>query len=521
MGETYIYGNENSKSWCASIGVFVPFPIMSLNETSKIHEFVIKNVKDVAPESKIVIDLDSIDPALALTIAMHLRLSVDSLKENILLPILLVSNLPILTFLSLGECSQFFLARKGYAICSPEDVQYAIKAVEGLTISEYKTDFLDKIHILPDATVGRHSIANQWGAEVLAHVANIDYERNADLINAQRSLYFKYVFAKKFYSDNSSDNNEISIIDFNCDDIHNKKVLLIDDEANCGWVQVLKKVLGVPDDNFDLVDYKVSEYKEIKDEIIKNRVNNDYYDLYLLDLRLMGNVEEDIVITKNFSGYRILDYLIKKNKGNQVIILTASNKAWNLKNLIDAGASGYYIKESPELMLPLSFSKKNYESLMSEINSAFENKFKRKLYRDIYELQKNLRKSKRLKIEGINEELNGVLWKTFIPFMVKVKTKEDFVAAYILLYSVFEILERHYESKLQLKGGKNMTNIINQLYEDIGNGDGLYARIQEVVDARNDFIHPKKSKTPPDFIYNHEGLDKLFSIISKVLYSLS
>ena len=88
MGETYIYGNENSKSWYASIGVFVPFPIMSLNETSKIHEFVIKNVKDVAPESKIVIDLDSIDPALALTIAMHLRLSVDSLKENILLPMI-------------------------------------------------------------------------------------------------------------------------------------------------------------------------------------------------------------------------------------------------------------------------------------------------------------------------------------------------------------------------------------------------------------------------------------------------
>jgi DNA-binding NarL/FixJ family response regulator len=29
-------------------------------------------------------------------------------------------------------------------------------------------------------------------------------------------------------------------------------------------------------------------------------------------------------------------------------MFTASNKAWNMKALLDAGADGYYIKESPE-----------------------------------------------------------------------------------------------------------------------------------------------------------------------------
>lgn len=71
----------------------------------------------------------------------------------------------------------------------------------------------------------------------------------------------------------------------------------------------------------------------------------------------MNGVQEEKVLSPNeFSGMKILKAIKAANQGIQVIMFTASNKAWNMKALLDAGADGYYIKESPEFAFPNSYS---------------------------------------------------------------------------------------------------------------------------------------------------------------------
>ena len=50
-------------------------------------------------------------------------------------------------------------------------------------------------------------------------------------------------------------------------------------------------------------------------------------------LRLNGAAEDGQLVPEEFSGYKVLRRIKELNRGNQVIMLTASNKAWNLKAL--------------------------------------------------------------------------------------------------------------------------------------------------------------------------------------------
>lgn len=515
MEKIYILGNKESQSWGASIGHIILIPAITINDHPSIHDFVVKHIKDLEPDARLIIDLDSVDdPALALTIAMHIRLSADSLNDNIYIPILLVSLCRLDTFLSLGECSQFFLARKGYSFCSTDDVELHISEVTSLTADNYSFDFLNQINIQPDATSGRHSIANLWGADVLARVSGIEYKPNESILKARKSLYFKYVLAKSIQDDSIIGRPEKI-------NATGKKILLIDDEADKGWDICLKSIFAhCSEADFDVVDNNISDYKDLPEEI-KRKIDNDHYDLYLLDLRLLGSAEEDNVITRQFSGYRLLNNVLKKNKGNQVIIMTASNKAWNIKNLISDGAIGYYIKEAPELMLPLEFSMENYNSFILAAKKAFDADYKRCLFRQINYLQNNIKRSKRLREKEITDELVGILKTQFIPFMIKVSSKEDFVAAYLILYGVFEVIKNNYHNDVNMGEKEPMTSIISTIYQRIGNGGNIWKEIEELVNARNSYIHQKKkNKIPAEFIYNKEGLLKLFNIILKIINSL-
>ena len=55
-------------------------------------------------------------------------------------------------------------------------------------------------------------------------------------------------------------------------------------------------------------------------------------------------------------------------------MLTASNKAWNLKALLSPldGASGYFVKESPEYEFSDTFSVANLESFKSDAAKCFD-----------------------------------------------------------------------------------------------------------------------------------------------------
>lgn len=217
-----------------------------------------------------------------------------------------------------------------------------------------------------------HSVANQWGALRLAH--NIGYTSDDIEYNWPPKLYFKYLQANYDFKPITS---PIQIT---------AKVLLIDDNADKGWEKVLKKLFKFDDNNptldekgrpkFVTVNEKVKDYDSLSE---KSRIiiEEQDFDLYLVDLRLNGADEDITTETRNFSGATVLQKIKSLNAGNQVIMFTASNKAWNMRALLSGenAADGYYIKESPLNASDKSFGESNTKSFLQQIDLALESKF--------------------------------------------------------------------------------------------------------------------------------------------------
>lgn len=172
-------------------------------------------------------------------------------------------------------------------------------------------------------------------------------------------------------------------------------------------------------------------------------------------------------------------------------------------------------------MLPIEFSEGNYASFKNDVEKAFDNKFKRDLYQKLDSLQKQIKKSKNFKERGITDELIEKLWKAFMPYMIKIqsKSKNDYASSYIILYGVLEFLKNKFQKDVDKKGNDSMTNIINEIYKQLGNGEELWQEIEVVVTERNDYIHPKEGRTP-QIIFEPEGILKLFNVVNKVISSL-
>lgn len=382
MERILVLGNEQTKKWSESINEshFIQMPIFSLGEDGerKLCEFVINNI---ASDSKaIIVDIDEIsNPELCLAFAMAVRLSIFDTKAA-LSPILFVSRstMDILT----GYKFSPIILTGSIAFDLPDNASDAIKVMEPLSPNDYKTRFLDIIKIIPNANEGRHSLANQWGADVLSRMV-VGNETNNELIKKARlSLYYRYVRALSLKTRDIEDvvqdiDNTSASINFKRIDATGKKILLIDDEADKGWEDVLRKML--PNSTLKTIKEQVPDYESFSDDA-KNDIESGKYDLIFLDLRMNGVAEEEILQPNDFSGMKILKAIKEQNKGNQVIMFTASNKAWNMKALLEAGADGYYIKESPEFTFPVSYSESNAFELCKSINRCLNNGYLRDIY---------------------------------------------------------------------------------------------------------------------------------------------
>lgn len=134
------------------------------------------------------------------------------------------------------------------------------------------------------------------------------------------------------------------------------KVLLIDDNANKGWKQIIEKVFPVPDINVVVAINSQEAKKKIEDK----------FDLIFLDVRLS---EQDHQITEptEFSGYKILQQIkrdfLNLNFSTPIILMTATNKIWNIDSFRNYGVDGYYIKEHPDFVFDKETSKQNYNNL--------------------------------------------------------------------------------------------------------------------------------------------------------------
>jgi len=434
---------------------------------------------------------------------------------------------------------------------------------------EYK-GFLKRMKSLsaPANYSSHHSIANEWGADVLGRVVLGDRFNNTFVSpTIKNSLFFKYLIAAtnihRLVLDQSQKQSSHQYFKI---DASGKRILLIDDEADKGWEYVLSKMLNV---RIDVISEKVVDYKSLTEESKKKIINNDY-DLIFLDLRLNGVDEESVSNPEDFSGMKILSTIKNViNGGIQVIIFTASNKAWNMKALLDAGADGYYIKESPEYAFPLEYSMENARKLIDTINTCFERKYLRVICKKIQKLNSLLSFK-----DDINEEIINKLLLSFSLItnaeskklhnkgeMNEIKeTQKLFAYSFVSLFEILELIVKIfiYSEKANAEGRvyreyyflddattvsryrknekgkfipsnkKEEFSLAQQLWSIyIEKGGELTPEFADDIsvmnDKRNTFIHNKPmiaEKAVHKDIYTRIAFQDLFDVVYKVLIDL-
>lgn len=383
MAKTLILGNNPDKVWIKNLELsIVAVPNISTGRNADIVDFIKRLPTDL---DCVVIDSDSLNfnnIELPLDIALYIRMMLHVCLKTSLSKILIVSDLPIDSFMDFGVKSMILMT-KGIVLSTDEYIDEAIEQSDALTPIEYVDGFLNLIKVEPQEKIeGRHSIANEWGAEVLAKVIT-NGKASIGNKNTKDSLYFLYSTLTSLVAKDIE-----NIIDSNCGDDYKGNTpveqslhyLLIDDEAKKGWQSVLEIML--PNAQGTVFDGKITEYNQLP-ESIRNDLKHNKIDLIFLDLRMNGVEEESISMPDEFSGMRILKSIKSLNPGLQVIMLTATNKSWNLKALIDAGADGYYMKEAPEYHFPISYSEQNYATLKTEIGKCLQKGFLKDVYRRI------------------------------------------------------------------------------------------------------------------------------------------
>ena len=334
-----------------------------------IDEFIVNELKLQKPSILIIpASLGSIQTNYwGLRVGMHIRLS-SAMEEYRFIPIIFVSQNSLEEILRFQEeklglqCTLDGSLLVGNNI---EEIQAAIDFLEPINTSKYVSGFVEKIIIERPPSIGKHSLANIWGALRLNEVLNLNAINDKNLTNRTRELYFKYLRA--FHEESKGSFKDLQPLLCN-----GKRILLIDDEADKGWNDVLKAIFKGSD--FQSIDFKNKTYDVAKQEALSKSISEDW-DLILLDLRLNPSEEDTgdkITKTEDYSGAKILKEIKKHNAGIQVIILTASNKAWNMKKLLDLGVDGYYIKESPEFNFSPTFTNESYKNLKEEVRKCFE-----------------------------------------------------------------------------------------------------------------------------------------------------
>lgn len=141
-----------------------------------------------------------------------------------------------------------------------------------------------------------------------------------------------------------------------------KKCLLIDDLALKGWKSVIEKVVMKTIGNLEVATLFEEALKKLDEK----------YDVIFLDVRL---TEKDHKVNdiKEYTGFKILKEIkkdfLKVNFSTPIILITASNKIWNIDAFRDYGVDAYYIKEHPDYI----FSKENSLSNLKNLQNNFLN----------------------------------------------------------------------------------------------------------------------------------------------------
>lgn len=378
------------------------------------------------------------DNFIGLILGHHIRLH-PGLRQ---IPIVFIGQEPLLSIWKLAPELSHILLVKGVRYCSTqEDASNSLGRLKSEIKLDYKESFLNKISIpVPEEHQGRHGVANQWGAHRMAQVAGIEEKIE---YKYPKTLYFKYLLAQA----QKPEKQELKFPNV-------KKILFIDDNYQKGWKDCLEGLFG----EGTIEAYVSWQEAEVKGE--DKKIKDGEYDLIFLDFYLS---EQD----RKGAGQDILEIIKgKKNENDQevhkglnpvvpVIMFTASNKAWNMDKLYEAGADGYYVKEHPDNAHDADFSVGNFKNFHKTVqNCLTKGELLRKYWVKIDEIEAKsiiIDKSGQLNKKRIQERLMmflGLLKKAYEQTHFDKQTffYSEWELAFLTLWSTLnEIQEVYYE----------------------------------------------------------------------------
>ncbi|MDM1551650.1 response regulator [Empedobacter falsenii] len=268
-----------------------------------------------------------------------------------------------------------------------------IKLKESLIFEE----FIKTVKV-EGSNLNNHSIANEWAIYRWAKTLNIsDSEIEKITEKIQNDLYFKYLHALYPISPSSVISDKELKIPFSG---KVPQILYVDDEADKGWYEIFCNIL-YDKNKFDF-DYLGNELKGISQEeiieLVFNKVvgketdlntKNAITDIVLLDFRLHQSDFTEANI-KEVTGYKILKKIKDYNPGIQVIVISATNKIWNLQALQEAGVDGFILKENVENSQELNFTNSSIKSFVENINKANSLVFLKDVYNKFTFIKSNI-----------------------------------------------------------------------------------------------------------------------------------
>lgn len=353
---------------------------------------------------------------------------------------------------------------------------------------------LQNIHLnIPSNMGNNHSVANKWAIYRWSNMLKLGEGFVSPQSNEfQTTLYFKYLDVKFGQHDKFKEKQKYSA---QINNIEDKTIVYIDDEYDKGWGNVLSQIFElskakyVPFTDFDK---KISR-KELLERIY-HFIDENEADCYLLDLRLH---EDDFALDqrKDLSGHSISKYIKNKNAGNQVVIFTASNKIWNLKEeIFKIGAAGYALKESPNLNLKREDSLELYKDFVKSIKLACDMSYLKDMVTKQEELKSLCPATEQLEsIVNLLARNNGGNDKDLLgaALLAEIVFVEDFIKS-VLGYKLFSLSagkdDAYIETgakkvELETKDGRRFPVSCHMFFKREQYGD--YSTVVDVSDFHN------------------------------------
>ncbi len=233
----------------------------------------------------------------------------------------------------------------------------------------------------------RHSFANEFGLYLMQMIHN--YIAGKEMYLKVNSAYGTLDFKKAsfLYSPSISSTNYEQARATRADlqntiGQQDSKILYIDDQATLGWDYLLCDMIFGSETNSGFV--VLSNGNQFGEGNVFRTINREKPGCVLLDLRLKGDIEKDLPI-EEISGYKLLLKIKDKFPSLPVIIVSATNKADNLRALTKARAEGLWTKPRVEFIHNSSYLVDSYLNLLRLVYEALT-KYKTPLEKTIFKL---------------------------------------------------------------------------------------------------------------------------------------